>query len=132
MSELSRIGGRIAKLLPVLASDRPGEVAAAAAAITRTLNGAGLDWHTLAAVVEAEGKRQAAPIFSFASLPPRTARKQISLLARWPELTAAQRIRMAQMREWLHGKPVGTRLPAECIEFVDDLWRRAFGGGASR
>ncbi|MGK7864516.1 hypothetical protein [Falsiroseomonas sp. E2-1-a4] len=132
MSGLSRIGGRLAKLLPVLASDRPGEVAAAAAAITRTLNGAGLDWHALAAVVEAEGKRQAAPIFSFASLPPRTARKQIALLVRAPELTTAQRERMEQMRAWLHGKPVKARLPAECVAFLDDLWRRAFGGGASR
>ena len=132
MSDLSRIGGRIAKLLPVLASDQPGEVAAAAAAITRTLNTAGLDWHTLAAVVEAEGKRQAAPIFSFASLPPRTARKQIAMLARWPELTAAQRGRMEQMREWLHGKPPQERLPAASVAFLDDLWRRAFAGGSSR
>ena len=121
MSGLSRIGGRLAKLLAVLASDRPGEVAAAAAAITRTLNGAGLDWHTLAAVVDAEAKRQAAPVFSFSTLPPRTARKQIALLARLPELTAAQRERMEQMREWLHCKPVGMRLPAECIAFLDDL-----------
>lgn len=132
MNELSRIGGRLAKLLPVLASDRPGEVAAAAAAITRTLNGAGLDWHTLAAVVEAEGKRQAAPIFSFASLSPRTARKQIALLARWPELTAPQRERMEQMRVWLHRKPVQARLPSDCVVFLDELWRLAFSGGASR
>ncbi len=130
MNQLSRIGGRVAKLLPLLASNRPGEVAAAAAAITRTLNDAGLDWHTLAAVVEAEAKRQAAPVFSFASLPPRTARKQIALLARWPELTAAQRARMEPMREWLHRKLPTERLPSECIAFLDDLWRRAFGGGA--
>ncbi|WP_431305325.1 hypothetical protein [Sediminicoccus sp. BL-A-41-H5] len=132
MSELSRIGGRLAKLLPVLASDRPGEVTAAAAAITRTLKGAGLDWHALAAAVASEAERQAAPAFTFGSLPPRTARKQIALLARSLELTPAQRTRMEQMREWLHGRPVAARLPAECVAFLDDLWRRAFGGGASR
>lgn len=42
---------RLAKLLPRLASDQNGEVAATAAAITRTLKTAGLDWHDLAAAI---------------------------------------------------------------------------------
>jgi len=46
MIGLVSVGPRLAKLVELLASDAPGEVAAAAA-ITRTLRGAGLEWHTL-------------------------------------------------------------------------------------
>jgi hypothetical protein len=35
-------------MILMLSSDQPGEVVAAAAAITRTLNQIGADWHTLA------------------------------------------------------------------------------------
>lgn len=45
---------RVAKLLPRLASDQNGEVAATAAAIQRTLKAAGHDLHDLAAHVAAE------------------------------------------------------------------------------
>ena len=47
---------RVAKLLPRLASDQNGEVAATAAAISRTLKAAGHDLHDLAAYI-AEGPR---------------------------------------------------------------------------
>ena len=40
---------RISKLLPLLGSDKFGEVQAAASAIGRTLNAAGRDWHDVAA-----------------------------------------------------------------------------------
>lgn len=45
---------RVAKLLPRLASDQNGEVAAVAAAISRTLKAAGHDLHDLAAHIAAE------------------------------------------------------------------------------
>ena len=45
MFGLVSVGPRLAKLVELLASDAPGEVAAAA--ITRTVRGAGLEWHTL-------------------------------------------------------------------------------------
>ncbi|MGU3388512.1 hypothetical protein ACLBYG_28715 [Methylobacterium sp. D53M] len=45
---------RVAKLLPRLASDQNGEVAATAAAISRTLKAAGHDLHDLAAHIAAE------------------------------------------------------------------------------
>ena len=61
---LSAIGPRLAKLLPLLASDQPGEVVATARAIGQTLQRGGMDWHDLAALVSGEGKRQAAPAFS--------------------------------------------------------------------
>ena len=38
---------RLARLLPLLASDQPGEVTAAASAITRLLKSAERDWHDL-------------------------------------------------------------------------------------
>jgi hypothetical protein len=70
----SAIGPRLAKLLPLLASDQPGEVVTTAWAIGQTLQRGGMDWHDLAALVSGEGKRQAAPAFTFATLAPRTAR----------------------------------------------------------
>ncbi|MCJ2052005.1 hypothetical protein [Methylobacterium sp. J-070] len=58
MSALSAtLSARLAKLLPRLASDQHGEVAATAAAVTRTLKAEGRDWHDLAAHV-AEGPRE--------------------------------------------------------------------------
>ena len=43
---------RLGKLIRLLSSDRPGEVVAAAGAINRALQAAGLDIHRLADVVE--------------------------------------------------------------------------------
>lgn len=48
------LAARVAKLLPRLASDHNGEVAATAAAISRTLKAAGHDLHDLAAHIAAE------------------------------------------------------------------------------
>ncbi len=42
---------RIRKLIPVLGSDQPGEVVAAANAIGGSLRGTGCDWHDLAAAI---------------------------------------------------------------------------------
>lgn len=130
MKGLPDVGARLAKLLPLLASDQPGEVVATAAAITRTLAAAGADWHALAALVAGETKRQVAPAFTFADLAPKTARKQIALLTWRPGVTPPDRVRLEQWRQWLVGKPVATRLPASKIEWIDGLWRQAFGTGA--
>lgn len=51
MTPLLPAAPKLEKLLPVLGSDKPGEVVAAAAAITRTLEGAGGNWHDLAGAV---------------------------------------------------------------------------------
>ena len=45
---LMPIAPKLAKLLPLLSSDQPGEVVATAAAIGRTLAAAGATWHDLA------------------------------------------------------------------------------------
>jgi predicted nuclease of predicted toxin-antitoxin system len=48
-SSLAQLTPKLGKLLPLLGSDRDGEVVAAARAIDRALRSAGCDWHDLAA-----------------------------------------------------------------------------------
>jgi hypothetical protein len=57
------IGTRLAKLVPLLSSNYPGEVAATAQAIERVLGSVGLDWYALADMVQAglHAKAQPAP-----------------------------------------------------------------------
>ncbi len=50
-SALAPVAPKLGKLLPVLASNHDGEVVAAARAIGRTLQAAGLDFHALAGAV---------------------------------------------------------------------------------
>ncbi len=85
---------------------------ATAPAIGATLKRGGLDWHDLAAPVTSAAKRQAAPSFTFASLAPRTARKQIARLAGRSTVSMEDRARLEQLRQWLHGQTMSVRLPA--------------------
>lgn len=48
-ANLAAIAPRLAKLVLLLSSDRPGEVAAAASAIDRALRSANANWHDLVA-----------------------------------------------------------------------------------
>ena len=114
-ASLSTIGPRLAKLLPLLSSDQPGEVVATARAIGQTLRRGGMDWHDLAALVSGEGKLQAAPRFTFASLAPRTAREQIGLLSGQPAMTMMDHVRLEQLRLWLHGQAVSVRFSADQV-----------------
>jgi hypothetical protein len=52
---------KVAKLIRLLASDKPGEALAAISAIRRTLAGAGLDLNDLAHVIETAGEIKTAP-----------------------------------------------------------------------
>lgn len=52
--------GKVGKLIRLLASDKPGEVVAAASALQRTLQASGRDLHDIADIVEA-GLRPAQP-----------------------------------------------------------------------
>jgi hypothetical protein len=54
MSALTPIGPKLAKLIPLLSSDKDGEVLATARAIERTLRAEGCDWHDLASAVTRE------------------------------------------------------------------------------
>ena len=57
MTALAPIAPKLGKLVRLLASDRDGEALAAARMIGRTLAGANLSFHDLAAVVEREPER---------------------------------------------------------------------------
>lgn len=61
MASLAAVSPRLAKLLPMLSSNQPGEVAAAAAAIGRTLASVGADWHDLAAILTAPPAARSLP-----------------------------------------------------------------------
>lgn len=52
MNAVQSVSPRLAKLVPLLGSDKPGEVVAAANALKRTLHGAGFDFHSLVAAIE--------------------------------------------------------------------------------
>ncbi|KAB0680068.1 hypothetical protein F6X38_09665 [Aureimonas leprariae] len=52
MNALAPIAPKLSKLLPLLGSDKDGEVIATARAIGRTLSAAGLDFHALAEAIE--------------------------------------------------------------------------------
>jgi hypothetical protein len=117
---------RLGKAVALLGSPADGEVIAAARAIGRTLDAAGMDWHALAALVSAEAARQAAPRFTFATSAPRTARKLMAHLARQPGVTPADRARLERLRERLLGAGKLT-LSGEEIQWLDALWRAASG-----
>ncbi|MFD0846908.1 hypothetical protein [Sphingosinicella xenopeptidilytica] len=51
---LAPVAPKLAKLIPLLGSDRDGEALATVRALERTLRAAGLDFHALAAAVEHE------------------------------------------------------------------------------
>lgn len=100
---------------------------ATARAIGQTLQRGGMDWHDLVALVSGKGKRQAAPAFTFASLAPRTARKQIALLAGQPTMTLMDRVRIDHLCLWLYGQPVSVRLPADQTKWLHGLRQKDFG-----
>jgi hypothetical protein len=51
-ADLAAVAPRLGQLIRLLASDRDGEVVAAARALSRTLTSVGADFHTLADVIE--------------------------------------------------------------------------------
>jgi hypothetical protein len=60
-TRLTEIAPKLSKLVLLLSSDQPGEAAAAAAAIGRTLRTVGCDWHDLASVLQAGPQPQPQP-----------------------------------------------------------------------
>jgi hypothetical protein len=58
-TRLNEVASRLKPLLLMLSSDQPGEVAAAARAIGRTLKSAGVDWHDLAGLLTAKAPARA-------------------------------------------------------------------------
>ena len=119
---------RIDKTLALLGSPEDGEALAAARALGRLLEGAGMDHHALAALVTAEIERRTRPAFTFAALPVRQARKQMGFLAWRPGATALDRVRLERLRDRLLGAKKLV-LNAEEIAWLDGLWRQANGAG---
>lgn len=117
---------RLGKAFALLGSSQDGEVIAAARAIGRTLERAGMDWHALAALVSSEVTRRSAAAFSFASVGPRGARKLMSHVARQPGVSPADALRLERLRARLLGARK-LNLAAEEIEWLDGLWRSAHG-----
>ena len=85
---------RLAKLLPLLGSDKPGEVVATANAIGRALKSCGADWHDLASMLD-QGDVQPEPV---------------RIAPRWQTLSPADRLR------WLDAlaRPGSGATPWEC------------------
>jgi hypothetical protein len=106
---------RLAKLLPMLASDRPGEVAATAAAINRTLASAGADLHDLADAVAAAGRTPS----------PQKDRGVLFEHQSWTEMAASARV------QWLNAMERCLKLSSWELQLVADIRSRilAFPGG---
>ena len=65
----AEVAAKLAKILPRLGSEHEGEILATVAGIGRTLAAAGLDWHALAAAVEASaGGPRAFDLSTFADV----------------------------------------------------------------
>lgn len=77
-SAVVALAPKLTKLVLLLGSDKPGEVVAAAAAIGRTLQAGGADWHDLAEVIARPG-REAEP-------PPHSG------LRRWQDIAHGDRV----------------------------------------
>jgi hypothetical protein len=122
------VARRIGKTLALLGSPEDGEALAAARALGRLLEGAGMDHHALAALVTAEIERRGRPAFTFAALPVRMARKQMGFLAWRSGATDLDRARLERMRARLLGAKT-LALSAEEIAWLDALWRQANGAG---
>ena len=100
MPALSTVAPKLAKLIPMLSSNHAGEVLATAAAITRTLKSAGLDWHDLARQVEAHPisyGRQWEPPRPAPAAEPKPASPKWK--APWPTFSS---LRQRQRLAWLH------------------------------
>lgn len=125
MADLTPILPRLAKLLPLLGSDHPGEVAATAAAIGRLLSSVGASWHDLAGRLTApvtgipatDAWRAPPRNFRdtaarprryrvFTGLDPKQARQGIeTILGTSAGLTDAERVRLTAIRDRLYRQP---------------------------
>jgi hypothetical protein len=109
MNTFADIAPRIAKLLRLLASDKPGEVAASAQALRRVLGSANLDLHDLANVVEFSARREA-PQVALATADDDAAREMIKCCCEYSDLLSAKELAFVRsMTKW-HGQPTERRM----------------------
>jgi hypothetical protein len=111
----------LSKLIPLLGSDKPGEVVATASAIGRALRGAGLDWHDLAGRALAEPK-----IVVVERSAPRPAasgwRQQLDFCFDFGSFNEREGRFLYSLREW-RGTPTEKQLA-----WLDQLYRRTIHG----
>ena len=104
MNTFAHIAPTVAKLLRLLASDKPGEVAASAQALRRVLGSANLDLHDLANVVEFAARREVPQITSTTANDD-DAREMIRRCRECSEtLTSKELAFVRSMTKW-HGQP---------------------------
>jgi hypothetical protein len=138
------IASKISKLLPLLASDKDGEVLGAARAIHRTLQSAGADLHDLAARLSTDNDPPAPELDAD---PPPQAQKPPSwgkpaAPCRWGDLSPDERkdalgvISTLPLSEWewrfvanitglIHQTPRGSLSPKQ-VEILNRLLRRVW------
>jgi hypothetical protein len=139
MRGATAIPDKVLKMIPRLASDHDGEVVATVAAIRRTLEGAGLSLHDLAAAVSAppviwraptpEPPRQtraAEPRFTFSNLSPGDARRTIAKIADYTSLTTWESDFLASIAEQLRSRPDKLLSTAQ-VKTLNGIWRKTVG-----
>jgi hypothetical protein len=94
MSDMTLIAPKLSKLIPMLATDHDGEVVATVRAISRTLKGAGLDFHNL---VEALCERQPAHT-SAPAASPEPAPSSLLDIANWCRAHAIGRLNLVERK----------------------------------
>jgi hypothetical protein len=122
MTTFADIAPTIAKLLRLLASDKPGEVAASAQALRRVLGSANLDLHDLANVVEFAARREAPQVAS-ATADDDDAREMIRCCRECSELLSAKELAFVRsMAKW-RGEPTERQMA-----WLSSLYERCMKG----
>jgi hypothetical protein len=122
MNTFADIAPRIAKLLRLLASDKPGEVAVSAQALRRVLGSANLDLHDLANVVEFAARREAPQVAS-ATADDDDAREMIRCCRECSELLSAKELAFVRsMAKW-RGEPTKRQMA-----WLSSLYERCMKG----
>jgi hypothetical protein len=121
MNTFAHIAPTVAKLLRLLASDKPGEVAASAQALRRVLGSANLDLHDLANVVEFAARREAPQVAS-ATSDDDDAREMIKCCRECSDLLSAKELAFVRsMAKW-HGQPTERQMA-----WLSSLYERCKG-----
>jgi hypothetical protein len=119
VNAVTRFPAQVAKLIPRLASDQDGEVVAAARALDRTLKGAGLDLHALAAVVEKPPEVREVVVYRERSAEPQP----------WPSWRySRQETTWSEIARWCRDNDRGRLSPKE-RGFVNDMAARLVMNG---
>lgn len=119
---LEPIAPRLAKLVPLLSSDQPGEVVAAAAAIGRALESIGATWHDLAARITVGATPPAPPPTS--QRPDLAFKRMAETLLRRPDLSRRRREFLLGMLDCFERR--GWFTPRQRTS-IADTWRWTVG-----